>query len=229
MGRYLTNTQAYTRLGNTYSGNKSNHFATKENVIDAGMSSSSLTSYRAGQHIPEEDIPETPADPNVVISKGEYNLPINHEYIESFATINSYLAWNCGINLILPQGYPVGTIFRIRNTREAVQNELVKLKVESTIDSGRKLSKISLILFPGIHGKEVIIPISSTLTPLSIVRVTIFSRPGNFEVEYNGQFIYTSKTSLPNGAYDQFRFGAITGDSITIKSFNFFGTKQGSL
>lgn len=56
MGRYLTNTEAYTKLGSTYSGNKGNWFATKEDVISGGGDSDILTSYKSGQFIPDEDI-----------------------------------------------------------------------------------------------------------------------------------------------------------------------------
>lgn len=36
MGKYLTNTEAYTKLGATYSGSKGNWFATKEDVMEGG-------------------------------------------------------------------------------------------------------------------------------------------------------------------------------------------------
>lgn len=42
MGKYLTNTQAYAKLGATYSGSKSSWFATKEDVTDGGGGGSSL-------------------------------------------------------------------------------------------------------------------------------------------------------------------------------------------
>lgn len=214
MGKYLTNTEAYTKLGATYSGSKGNWFATKEDVMDGGGDGGALTSYSFGQFIPEEDIR---AAPFIKMEGNDILVVVPEQVYEFLSPIDSAKALMFGITIASQSQPTTGSICRILD-QPGTTNAFFNIIFGG--NTGR-----SILFFPGTDNAFTV-QLSGSPVSLDECKILIMYAPGTIlQITYNGTTIYKEKVTLPSSKYGCFILGPILAPGVTVKQFSLNATK----